>query len=103
MFYVGQKVVCVISCSEQWCEVLNKEAIANAPIGGQIYTIRDMRPFTMRLGNPSKELGLLLNEIRNEPQPTIDGMLEMAFHEIGFLPLDERKMTTEHELETSLT
>ncbi len=61
------------------------ELIPNRPKRGKIYTIRQIRQY------PNKSVGLLLEEIINEPLmlPNLDGLFEPTFNIERFRELPE--------------
>jgi hypothetical protein len=95
----GQRVVCVDDRFPKWVV----EFFNQLPIKGCTYTIREvcLRRETLR-GSESGTIALLLEELRNPPDPTHKGGEELAFKSERFAPLEEVEATESAEMETAL-
>ena len=96
----GQHVVCVDDRFPKWVV----EFFNQLPIKGCTYTIRDvcLRRETMR-GSDSATIALLLEELRNPPDPTHKGGEELAFKSERFAPLEEIEVEEEEEAGLALS
>ena len=96
----GQRVVCVDDRFPKWVV----EFFNQLPIKGATYTIREvcLRRETLR-GSDSATIALLLEELRNPPDPSHKGGEELAFKSERFAPLEEIETETEAEAELELS
>lgn len=97
MFEIGQRVVCVKPAEAVWFPNTDPELCPkHLPETGGIYTIRDIvmgsdQPDGPHWTKAPGLIGLIFEEIVNDPCFTTNGPgVEQAFHEIDFMPLDER-------------
>lgn len=99
---VGQKVVCV---DDYFPGPLAKYYIA-LPVKGRTYTIRAVYLgrgiMHTKPGAADGEVGLLLRELLNGPDPRNIHGQELGFKAERFRPLDELDTTTENEQEDEL-
>jgi hypothetical protein len=99
---VGQKVVCV---DDRFPTPLAKYYI-NLPVKGKTYTIRAVflgrRVMHTQPGAADGEIGLLLQELKNGPDPRNKHAQELGFNSDRFRPLEELADTTENEQEESV-
>ena len=99
---VGQKVVCV---DDRFPTPLAKY-YANLPVKGRTYTIRAVflgrRVMHTTPGAADGEIGLLLQELRNGPDPRNKHGQELGFNSERFRPLRETETTAENEEELAL-
>ena len=87
MFEIGQRVVCVKPAEEVWFAGIPPE-LCPKNVPGPHWT------------KAPEFIGLILEEIRNEPRFTTNGdNVEQAFWEGNFMPLDSIEKTSETELE----
>ena len=95
----GQRVVCVDDRFPKWVV----EFFNQLPIKGCTYTIREvcLRRETLR-GSESGTIALLLEELRNPPDPTHKGGEELAFRSERFAPLEEIEISEAAELELAV-
>ncbi len=104
MFEIGQRVVCVKPEEHDWGHDLPGRCIPmHLPKTGCVYTVREVIMGSDKLGGPHwtsapGEIGLLLEEIRNEPTKTTNGWAEQAFHENDFMPLYEEPSSVERKV-----
>ncbi len=93
----GQRVVCVDDRFPKWVV----EFFNQLPVKGGTYTVREvcLRRETLR-GSDSATIALLLEELRNPPDPSHKGGEELAFKSERFAPLEE--IETEEEAEAGL-
>ena len=91
----GQRVVCVDDRFPKWVV----EFFNQLPIKGCTYTVREvcLRRETLR-GSESGTIALLLEELRNPPDPSHKGGEELAFKSERFAPLEEIEVEEEAEL-----
>lgn len=75
-FHVGQKVVCID-------DNFSRKFVTN-PVMSKIYTLREVYPF-------ADGIGVLLDEIRNEPRQWSDDYGEPGFRASRFRPVVEKK------------
>lgn len=83
----GQKVVCVNDTFTPVILALYKQL----PVKGNVYTIREVflgREKIVR-GGDSATVGLLLEELKNPPDPFHQGKQELGFSSERFAPLEE--------------
>ncbi|MCR6655231.1 MAG: hypothetical protein NVV63_05295 [Opitutus sp.] len=83
----GQKVVCINDTFPQIILALYKQL----PVKGQVYTVREVflgREKIVR-GGDSATVGLLLEELKNPPDPFHQGQQELGFSSERFAPLEE--------------
>jgi hypothetical protein len=83
----GQKVVCINDTFPPVILALYKQL----PIKGDVYTIREVflgREKIVR-GGDSATVGLLLEELKNPPDPFHAGKQELGFSSERFAPLEE--------------
>lgn len=82
MFYVGQKVVCIVDATA-WRHGRGEIK----PQKGSIYTVRTIMPSFRFRG----EATIMLVEIVNKPREYAEGFVECSFRAIRFRPVVERK------------
>ncbi len=96
---VGQKVVCV---DDRFPNPLAKY-YTNLPVKGTTYTVRAVylgrAIMHGKAGASDGEIGILLVELKNPPDPRNKYGQELGFNSIRFRPLDELKDSTENEHE----
>jgi hypothetical protein len=83
----GQKVVCVNDSFPEIVRAIYKEL----PVKDNIYTIREVflgREKVVK-GGDTATVGLLLEELRNPPDPFHKGEQELGFSSERFAPLNE--------------
>lgn len=83
----GQKVVCINDTFTPIILALYKQL----PVKGDVYTIREVflgREKIVR-GGDSATVGLLLEELKNPPDPFHQGKQELGFSSERFAPLEE--------------
>ena len=83
----GQKVVCINATFPPVILALYKQL----PVKGDVYTIREVflaREKIVR-GGDSATVGLLLEELKNPPDPFHQGKQELGFSSERFAPLEE--------------
>lgn len=83
----GQKVVCINDTFTPVILALYKQL----PVKGDVYTIREVflgREKIVR-GGDSATVGLLLEELKNPPDPFHQGKQELGFSSERFAPLEE--------------
>jgi len=83
----GQKVVCINDAFPPIIQALYKQL----PIKGDVYTIREVflgREKIVR-GGDSATVGLLLEELKNPPDPFHQGKQELGFSSERFAPIEE--------------
>lgn len=83
----GQKVVCINDTFPPIIQALYKQL----PIKGDVYTIREVflgREKIVR-GGDSATVGLLLEELKNPPDPFHQGKQELGFSSERFAPIEE--------------
>ncbi len=94
---VGQKVVCV---DDSFPGPLAKYYV-NLPVKGKTYTIRSVfigrRVMHTTPGAADGEIGVLLQELINGPDPRNLHGQELGFNSERFRPLEELETTTENE------
>jgi hypothetical protein len=71
---IGDKVLCVNSCTTEWGY--------KCPKDGEIYTIRGFQQY------PGKEQGVYLEELVNRPINTTMGVMENSFYHWRFIKWD---------------
>ena len=83
----GQKVVCINDTFSVSVRALYKQL----PVKGDVYTIREVYLGREKIvkGGESATVGLLLEEIRNPPDPFHQGKQELGFSSERFAPLEE--------------
>lgn len=80
MFHVGQHVIRVVPFNAD-------ESLGEAvPVVGRVYTVRAIRR------NEDNRLGILLEEIVNEPRQYREGLGEKHFAASRFRPLDDTRL-----------
>lgn len=79
------KIGSIVKCIDDKFDPKSIELIPNRPRKGKIYTIRLIKPYL------SKKIGILLEEIINEPLmlPDLDGLFEPTFNIERFRELPE--------------
>src|SRR5580698_5044682 len=96
---VGQQVVCVY----YWFPGPLAKYYINRPVKGRTYTIRAVfigrRVMHTAPGAADGEIGLLLKELLNGPDPRNIHGQELGFNSERFRPLKEDKTATENEEE----
>lgn len=99
---VGQQVVCI---DDSFPGPLAKY-YANLPVKGRTYTIRAVflgrRVMHTTPGAADGEIGLLLKELLNGPDPRNVHGQELGFNSERFRPLEELDTSTENENEDEL-
>jgi hypothetical protein len=83
----GQKVVCINDTFKDFIRAIYTQL----PVKGETYTIREVflgREKVVK-GGESATVGLLLEELRNPPDPFHAGRQELGFTSERFAPLDE--------------
>ncbi|HWA87876.1 MAG TPA: hypothetical protein VG710_16720 [Opitutus sp.] len=93
----GQKVVCINDTFPPIILALYKQL----PVKGDVYTIREVflgREKIVR-GGESATVGLLLEELKNPPDPFHQGKQELGFSSERFAPLEELPEEEEEEEE----
>ena len=83
----GQKVVCINATFPPIIQALYKQL----PVKGDVYTIREVflgREKIVR-GGDSATVGLLLEELKNPPDPFHQGKQELGFSSERFAPIEE--------------
>jgi hypothetical protein len=93
----GQKVVCINDTFPPIILALYKQL----PVKGDVYTIREVflgREKIVR-GGESATVGLLLEELKNPPDPFHQGKQELGFSSERFAPLEELPAAEEEEEE----
>jgi hypothetical protein len=83
----GQKVVCVNDTFSPAVRALYQQL----PVKGDTYTIREVflgREKIVR-GGDTATVGLLLEELKNPPDPFHQGLQELGFSSERFAPLEE--------------
>jgi hypothetical protein len=91
----GQKVVCINDTFPPFIVALYKQL----PVKGDVYTIREVflgREKIVR-GGDSATVGLLLEELKNPPDPFHQGKEELGFSSERFAPLEELPPEEEEE------
>jgi hypothetical protein len=94
----GQKVVCINDTFPPVILALYKQL----PVKGDVYTIREVflgREKIVR-GGDSATVGLLLEELKNPPDPFHQGKQELGFSSERFAPLEELPEEEEQEEES---
>ncbi len=83
----GQKVVCVNDTFPPVIVALYKQL----PVKGDVYTIREVFLGREKIvkGGDSATVGLLLEELKNPPDPFHQGKEELGFSSERFAPLEE--------------
>lgn len=83
----GQKVVCINATFTPVILALYKQL----PVKGDVYTIREVFLGRERIvrGGDSATVGLLLEELKNPPDPFHQGQQELGFSSERFAPLEE--------------
>jgi len=97
----GQKVVCINDTFPPVILALYKQL----PIKGDIYTIREVFLGRERIvrGGDSATVGLLLEELKNPPDPFHQGKQELGFSSERFAPLEELPEEEEEQEESEIT
>jgi hypothetical protein len=83
----GQKVVCINDTFQPIIQAIYNQL----PVKGDVYTIREVflgREKIVR-GGDSATVGLLLEELKNPPDPFHQGKQELGFSSERFAPLEE--------------
>jgi hypothetical protein len=83
----GQKVVCINDSFSEFIRALYREL----PVKDHIYTVREVflgREKIVR-GGDTATVGLLLEELKNPPDPFHQGEQELGFSSERFAPLNE--------------
>lgn len=83
----GQKVVCINDTFTEFIRALYLQL----PVKGNTYTIREVflgREKIVKAGD-SATVGLLLEELKNPPDPFHQGKQELGFSSERFAPLEE--------------
>ena len=93
----GQKVVCINDEFTQFIRAIYKAL----PVKGETYTIREVFLGRERVvkGGDSATVGLLLEELKNPPDPFHAGQQELGFSSERFAPLEEVPAEEEEEAE----
>lgn len=83
----GQKVVCVNDVFSSAVRALYQQL----PVKGDTYTIREVFLGREKIvkGGDSATVGLLLEELKNPPDPFHQGLQELGFSSERFAPLEE--------------
>ena len=83
----GQKVACINDSLPQFVRAIYKEL----PVKGNVYTIREVFLGREKIvkGGDSATVGLLLEELRNPPDPFHAGQQELGFSSERFAPMEE--------------
>ena len=83
----GQKVVCVNDVFSTAVRALYQQL----PVKGDTYTIREVFLGREKIvkGGDSATVGLLLEELKNPPDPFHQGQQELGFSSERFAPLEE--------------
>ena len=83
----GQKVACINDSFPQFVRAIYKEL----PVKGNVYTIREVFLGREKIvkGGDSATVGLLLEELRNPPDPFHAGQQELGFSSERFAPMEE--------------
>jgi len=83
----GQRVVCINDSFPQFVRALYKQL----PVKNKAYTIREVFLGREKIvkGGESATVGLLLEELKNPPDPFHAGQQELGFSSERFAPLDE--------------
>jgi hypothetical protein len=91
----GQRVVCTNDTFPDFVRALYKEL----PVKGVTYTIREVFLGREKIvkGGDTATVGLLLNELKNPPDPFHQGKQELGFSSERFAPLDELPPLEEEE------
>jgi len=91
----GQKVVCINDTFAPFIKSIYKQL----PTKGEVYTIREVFLGREKIvnGGDSATVGLLLEELRNPPDPFLANKQELGFSSERFAPLEE--LPEEHEKE----
>jgi hypothetical protein len=102
--HVGQQVVCI---DDYFAGPLAKYYV-NLPVKGKAYTIRAIYlgraiMHGSQPGGSDGEIGLLLQELVNPPDPRNKHRLELGFKAERFRPLQEMDTETENEDELVMT
>jgi hypothetical protein len=93
----GQKVVCINDSFPQFILAIYRQL----PVKGKVYTVREVflgREKVVK-GGETATVGLLLEELRNPPDPFLEGKEELGFASERFAPLEEVPATAEAEEE----
>lgn len=91
----GQKVVCINDSFSEFVRALYTQL----PVKGESYTIREMflgREKVVK-GGDSATVGLLLEELKNPPDPFHAGQQELGFSSERFAPVEELPAEEEEE------
>ena len=83
----GQKVVCINDSFSEFVRALYTQL----PTKGETYTIREMFLGREKIvkGGDSATVGLLLEELKNPPDPFHAGQQELGFSSERFAPVEE--------------
>ncbi|HTB80074.1 MAG TPA: hypothetical protein VK717_04225 [Opitutaceae bacterium] len=83
----GQKVVCINDTFSPFIRGLYKQL----PVKGDTYTIREVFLGREKIvkGGETATVGLLLEELKNPPDPFHEGKQELGFTSERFAPLEE--------------
>jgi len=84
----GQKVVCINDSFSQFVRAIYLQL----PVKGKTYVVREVFLGREKLvkGGDSATVGLLLEELRNPPDPFHAGQQELGFSSERFAPLQEQ-------------
>jgi hypothetical protein len=93
----GQKVVCVNDTFPALIRALYQQL----PVKGDTYTIREVFLGREKIvkGGDTATVGLLLEELKNPPDPFHQGKQELGFTSERFAPLNELPPEEEEEFE----
>ena len=91
---IGQKVVCIDDTFKPLIKILYK----HLPKAGSTYTVRSVYLGRSKVVGTDEhtDVGILLKELVNPPDPRAKTVLELGFSESRFRPLEE--LTSEHEV-----
>ena len=91
----GQKVVCVNDTFPPVIVAIYKQL----PVKGDVYTIREVFLGREKIvkGGDSATVGLLLEELKNPPDPFHQGKEELGFSSERFAPIEELPPVEEEE------
>lgn len=83
----GQKVVCINDTFPELIRALYKQL----PVKGDVYTVREVFLGREKIvkGGESATVGILLEELKNPPDPFHKGREELGFSSERFAPLEE--------------
>lgn len=94
----GQKVVCINDTFSEFIRAIYRQL----PVKGKTYTIREVFLGRERIvkGGDSATVGLLLEELKNDPDMFHAGKQELGFSSERFAPMEE--VPAEHAEEEEL-